>query len=140
MPSTPRLLVRIAALGLGLGACNGRPSVGAACLPPARADGSFEEVTVQVSDGPYAMSWYCEGPPPTELLDGSHRLESIWVEGEECDPCDLEKIAALAATQVCDAEGPPALRLLCGPIPHEGEPWERKGCVYAVASNLGCVY
>lgn len=55
-------------------------------------------------------------------------------------PCDLERIASHAVTQVCDADGPPTMRLLCGPIPWSLEPWQRKGCVYAVATTSGCVY
>ncbi|WP_434424373.1 hypothetical protein [Nannocystis pusilla] len=64
----------------------------------------------------------------------------IWVEGEECDPCDLEGIAARAPTQVCSSDDSPAIRLLCGPIPWELNPWDRQGCVYAVASSRDCSY
>ncbi|MDC0716802.1 hypothetical protein [Nannocystis bainbridge] len=132
------------ALGLGLVACH-EPTDGATCLPPARPLDDVVEIPlddIAANAPPWAQTlrWYCEDPPPDELLDGWYTSALIWVDGEDCDPCDRERIASLAVTQVCDAEGPPALRLLCGPIPLSLEPWQRKGCVYAVATTSGCVY
>lgn len=139
MWTKPRLLGRLFALGLGLCACPGRPSGGEACLPPARADGEHEEFPIEVRGVASSLAWFCDDPPPAELLDGSYRTSLIWVEGEECDPCDREKIAGLAVTQVCDGEGPPSVRLLCGPVPREFKAWDRKGCIYAVADSIDCV-
>ena len=34
---------------------------------------------------------------------------------------------------------PTPVRLLCGPVPWQGNPWDRKGCVYAVASDIGVI-
>ena len=132
-------------LALALGACG--PQAGA-CLPAARAEPITHEVTLQPHDEPVALTWYCEEPPPASLLDGRHRVDLVWVDGEDCDPCDRERIAAAALRQVCGAldspEDPSAprqapIRLLCGPVPWEGEPWDRKGCVYAVASDTGWI-
>jgi len=101
------------------------------CLPAARAE---PETIV----GEQPLTWYCVDPPPAYVLDGSLSVWSVWVEGESCDPCDLERIAGLAAAQVCSGTTPP--HLLCGPLPFTPQPWERKGCYYAVAAATDCLF
>lgn len=134
---------RALALGLALmlAACTGGTNAGE-CLPPARASSEPEEIEYEAEgvQGTQTLWWYCETPPPPELLDGQHRTDLVWVEGEQCDPCDRERIASVALTQVYQEADAPALRLLCGPIPWELQPWDRKGCVYAVASSPNVVY
>lgn len=133
MPGTIPAAARALVLAL---LCAGCESSGpAACLPPARDEP--EEVEVTTPKGSYSESWYCEDPPPGELLDGSFEFDLIWVEGEDCDPCDRERIAGVAATYMC--EGLPTVRLLCGPIAYPLNPWDRQGCLYAVAYETGCI-
>ncbi|WAS91694.1 hypothetical protein [Nannocystis punicea] len=146
MPSKPprRRCALALGLGLGLAACNEPASGGAACLPPGRPVEEAIEIPIdKAPDAPASASslwWFCEDPPPEVLLDGRYKTELVWVDGEECDPCDLERIASYATPQVCDSRGP--IRLLCGPIPQQQQPnpWDRKGCVYAVATSSGCSF
>lgn len=122
------------ALALPLLACDeGEPPT---CLPAARDEP--EPFEVKTPTDTYELLWQCPGSPPAYLLDGSFRVLGVWVEGETCDACDLERIAGLAAAQVCSTTTPP--RLLCGPLPRDAEPWERKGCYFAVAESNDCFY
>ena len=144
MPSKPNRRRCALALGLGLVACREPVSSEGACLSPGRPVEEATEIPLldlapEAPPWASALTWYCEEPPPEALLHGTYRSELIWVDGEECDPCDLERIASLALPQVCHGAGPPTLRLLCGPIPVSLHSWQRKGCVYAVATMNNCI-
>lgn len=135
-----KLRIRAAALVLALAAvpaCKGES--GDTCLAPVRDDGPEGiEVKHHESQEPYELEWWCAAPPPAALLDGRYRTEKIWVEGP-CDPCDRERIAAVAARQPCSQFEVIPARLLCGPIPHEARPWDQEGCVYLIASDIDCI-
>jgi hypothetical protein len=141
-----RAVAGVFALALGLGACRAKSDT-EACLPAANAEPTMYEVTLELYDQTASFWWYCDGPPPESLLDGQYLTDLVWVDGE-CDPCDRERIAEAALRQVCgathvhefpsDANETP-VRLLCGPVPWKGNVWDRKGCVYSVATDAGWI-
>ena len=137
MSSTISTVLCVLALGLIASGCESpEPRM---CLPAAREDGSSEEIPTTDPDRRPSLDWYCADPPPDDLLDGTYYTDLVWValgEGEECDPCDLERIAGAAAAQACSGDRP--ARLLCGPLPDRAYPWEPPGCLYAVAASDGC--
>lgn len=106
-----------------------------ACLPGAHT-GPDE---IARADDKQPLVWPFHEPQPQALLDHNDRTDLVRVDGE-CDPRDSERIAARAAAQTCDGGERLPLRVLCGPVPFEFDPWEPAGCVYAVASDNGCQY
>lgn len=129
-PRTAHILALVT--GLSLACADRKP--GGECLPAA----SDEPQRIDLESGGY-LEWYCVDPPPADLRTGGYHTKLIWVEGEDCDPCDRETIASRAMAQVCaDLDTTPPVRLLCGPVDYPHDPWDRKGCVYAVADPGEC--